>query len=85
MATIAANTSAQVALTAGNFIQGTGAGVAQVGSGARGADPLTAGDPWQIGPFERDETIHITAYSAISYEAEQPLSLPSPADRLSAA
>lgn len=85
MATIAANTSAQVALTAGNFIQGTGAGVAQVGSGARGADPLTAGDPWQIGPFERDETIHITAYSAIAYEAEQPLSLPSPADRLSAA
>lgn len=44
MATIAANTSAQVALTAGNFIQGAGAGVAQVGSGARGADPLTAGE-----------------------------------------
>lgn len=76
MATILANRSAQVTLPAGQYISGTGAGVAQVGSGGAGADPLTAGDAWQIGPFLTQQTVHLTAYTTLGYDILSPLAAP---------
>ena len=65
MPTITANTSTQISLPAGSYLNGTGAGSA-LAAGA--VDPLTAGDAWQIGPFGSTQTVHITAYTAISYD-----------------
>lgn len=76
MPTITANTSTQIALSAGRDISGTGAGSALVGNGAAGAIPLTNGSPWQIGPFLTAQTVHITAASAITYAVEDPLADP---------
>ncbi len=76
MPTITANTSAQVTLPAGQYINGTGAGVALVGTGGAGADPLSAGDAWQIGPFLTSQTVHLTAYTLLDYEIRSPLAAP---------
>ncbi len=67
MPTITANTSTRVSLPAGSYLNGTGAGVALANGSV---DPLTNGDPWQIGPFGSTQTIDITAYSAISYDVK---------------
>jgi hypothetical protein len=76
MPTITANTSAQVTLPAGQYINGIGAGVALVGTGGAGADPLNAGDAWQIGPFLTQQTVHLTAYTLLDYDIRSPLAAP---------
>jgi hypothetical protein len=83
MPTINANTTVQIALPAGQDLNGTGAGIATVGNGASGIIPLTNGSPWQIGPFDRAQTVHITATSTVVYVTEEALTVPSAADRLS--
>lgn len=80
--TISAGASAVVLVPAGDIMTGTGAGLATFG--VAGFQALTAGDSWQIGPFDKALSVSISAASAISYAVGDMLSNPSPADGLSA-
>lgn len=80
--TISAGASAVVSVPAGDIMTGTGAGLATFG--VAGFQALTAGDSWQIGPFDKALSVSISAASAISYAVGDMLSNPSPADGLSA-
>jgi hypothetical protein len=74
MATISAGASAVITLAAGAVLQGVGAGLATVGVGARvGAQPLTAGDTWEIGPFDKAEQVYISATGPIDYWSLAPI------------
>ena len=71
MPTINAGVSTAVTVAVGTYLNGTGAGQAVIGA-AGVVDPLTAGDAWQIGPFDRATVVSITAFGAIEYEVVNP-------------
>lgn len=84
MPTISAGASTAVTVAVGTYLEGTGAGTAVIGAAAI-VDPLTAGDAWQIGPFDRATVVSITAISDITHEVKEALKVPSDADRFTAA
>ncbi len=81
MATIAAGASTAVTVAVGTYLEGTGAGTAIIGRAAV-VEPLTAGDAWQVGPFDRATLVSITAGSAITYTVKDNMRDPSEADKL---
>lgn len=84
MPTITAGASTAITVAVGTYLEGTGAGMAVLGPAAV-VEPLTAGDAWQIGPFDRSTVVNISAASAITYTVKDNMRDPSDADRLSPA
>ena len=81
MPTINAGASTAITVAVGTYLNGTGAGQAVIGA-AGVFDPLTAGDAWQIGPFDRATVVSLTAIGAITYEVKDNMRDPSEADKL---
>ncbi len=81
MPTINAGASTAVTVAVGTYLEGTGAGMAVIGPAAV-VEPLTAGDAWQVGPFDRATLVSITAGSLITYTVRDNMRDPSEADKL---
>lgn len=81
MPTINAGASTAVTVAVGTYLEGTGAGMAVIGPAAV-VEPLTAGDAWQVGPFDRATLVSITAGSPITYTVRDNMRDPSEADKL---
>jgi hypothetical protein len=81
MPTINAGASTALTVAVGTYLEGTGAGMAVIGPAAV-VEPLTAGDAWQVGPFDRATLVSITAGSAITYTVKDNMRDPSEADKL---
>lgn len=81
MPTITAGASTAITVAVGTYLEGTGAGMAVLGPAAV-VEPLTAGDAWQIGPFDRSTVVNISAASAITYAVKDNMRDPSEADKM---
>lgn len=84
MPIINAGASTAVTVAVGTYLEGTGAGTAILGRAAV-VEPLTAGDAWQIGPFDVATSVSLSAFTALTYDAKDVMQDPSAADKFSRA